>query len=233
MIFGTFGWPQLEATMFPLTSIKSWDWLCAILECPIFTVTHVQISTMPFIQSIFLWYLSVSSQNPSLALDLFISWCPKNCTYFYITGMGVIFGDHAVWHIFCMFLFSYVFCACVSVCTCFALFCHSCKNITTVSVCNFFVTLQSLPAAVFSDWNFRLIALLHDLVNSPHVRQLLSQFLHTCFICSCCQPVMFASSFKNALILEFPVSALYEAYVSMILVLNSLCTKMPPSISRL
>lgn len=76
------------------------------------------------------------------------------------------------------------------------------------------------------DW---LIALLHDLVNSPHVRQSLSQFLHTGFICSCFQLVMFASSFKNALILEFPVSALYEAYVSMILVLNSLCTKMPPS----
>jgi hypothetical protein len=138
--------------------------------------------------------------------------------------MGVIFGDHAVWHNFCMCLFSYVFCACVSVCTCFALFCHSCKNSTTVSVCTFFVTLQSLPAAVFSDWNFRLIALLHDLVNSPHVRQLPSQFLHTCFICSCFQLVMFASSFKNAQILEFSMSALYEAYVSMILVLN-----MPPS----
>ena len=112
-------------------------------------------------------------------------------------------------------------CMCVCVCVGMRMFCH----IKMLSVFSFFVILQSLPAAAFSDWNFGLITLLHDCVNSPNVRQLLSQFLHTCYICSCFQLVMVASSLENALVLEFPVSTLYEAYVSIVLVQKIACVQ--------
>ena len=93
-------------------------------------------------------------------------------------------------------------------------------------VCIFFIILEPLPAAVLSYSILdTLIPLLNELVY-PHVRQFLSHFLlHIGFLFSCFQLVMVASSLENALVLEFPVSTLYEAYVSIVLVQKIACVQ--------